>query len=94
MTFLFLGLSKVKIFPSANVHTKNIILKGALTLQNTLPGKWGTSKSGQHMIKGPLFKLPPFGWDPTYFILNALPQSNRIQKLKERRNHIHLPIIH
>jgi hypothetical protein len=68
-----------KDFPDAVVHT-------SLDSPNTLPKKWETSMSGQHIIKGSHLRLPAFIGDPTYFIFTTLPQSNKIKKLKER-NH-------
>jgi hypothetical protein len=93
MTFLFLKLSKVKIFPSAVIYTKNATLEGALTLHTLLQGN-GELVEMNRLIKGPYFKLPPFRGDPTYFILTALSQANIIQKIKERSDHIHLLIMH
>jgi len=46
------------------------------------------------MIKRPYFKLPLFRGDPTYFILTALSQSDRVQNIKERNDQVHLPIMH
>jgi hypothetical protein len=46
------------------------------------------------MIKGPYFNLPLFGGDPTSFILATLSQSDRIQKIGERSDHVHLLIMH
>jgi hypothetical protein len=54
----------------------------------------GELGGADNMIKGPHFKLKPFGGDPTNYIITVLPQPNRIQKLKERRNQSHLPIMH
>jgi len=36
-----------------------------LNSSNTLPSKGGSNQNGQHMIKGPYFKLPLIGGDPT-----------------------------
>jgi hypothetical protein len=38
MTFPFLRLCKVKIFPSAAIHAKNAILEGTLILQILFQG--------------------------------------------------------
>jgi hypothetical protein len=39
MTFIFLKLSNVNIFPRADVHPKNITLEGAFNLQILFKGK-------------------------------------------------------
>jgi hypothetical protein len=54
----------------------------------------GASRNGQRMIKGSYFKRSTFWRDPTYFILIALSQFDRVQKIKERSDQIHLPIMH
>jgi hypothetical protein len=65
MTFLFLKLSKVKIFPNA-VHTKNVSYKGASTLQIFFQGNGESTGNGQHMVKRLDFKLLPLRGNPTY----------------------------
>jgi len=61
---------------------------------DTLSKKWGTDRIRQHMIKRPYFKLSPFGWGPTYSIVPTLYLSDRIQKIQERSDQVHLPIMH
>jgi hypothetical protein len=60
MTFFFLRLFKVKIFPNVAVHTKNATLEGALFLQ-MLFKEMKLSGAAKHMIKRFDFKCPPFG---------------------------------
>jgi hypothetical protein len=41
----------------------------------------------------PYFKHPLFGGDSTNFILTTLSQPDRVQKIKERNDQVHLPIM-
>jgi hypothetical protein len=45
-------------------------------------------------MKRSYFKIPPFEGDPIDFILTTLSQSDKVQKMKERSDQFHLPIMH
>jgi hypothetical protein len=90
---LLLRLSEIRIFPKVAIYTKNATLDRALVLQMLFQGNREPAE-GQRMIKRYDLAHPPFGRDPTTFILITSSQVERVQKIKERRNQSTQPSNH
>jgi hypothetical protein len=80
-------LFKVKIFPNAAVHTKNVTLEGALFSKyysKNMKLQWGQRSN---------LECQSFGRNPMDFIPGILSQFKRVQKTKEQSDRFHLPIM-